>query len=150
MNTERADNYREAESWSAEFSRPRKVTYNAEDKDKLKFVPGYSRSVIDAFCEAGKSRNLDPPEEFFYSALRNFIKVVHPTLIATLKKTQINTLVALLDEREDNISNENNPRLWNHTKMSYLKHPPPGDVGISTALSLSGLYSKLSEKVPSW
>ena len=103
------------------------------------------KSLVDALCTAGKSNSLEPPGDFFFLPLRQFLDGAHITALNW--PLDAGALRVLLDEREDNESSTSNPRTWKFLDDGYLLRPNAGLISISKGLDLSSLYSTLSEKV---
>jgi hypothetical protein len=140
--------YHEAEVWSAEFSQQRTVAYHREDTDRLTFIMGQPKSLVDVFCEPGQSKSLDPPSSFLFSTLRNFLEQGCMNVLESRSSLNSKAHQVLIDEREDDQSDDSSRRRnWDYSALSYLLRPPRGNMGISTAVDLQSLHQILSEKV---
>ncbi len=132
-----------AKQWESLFGKQQILRYGAEDKDRLQFDRRDKKSLVDALCVAGKSSSLEPPGDFFFLPLRQFLDEADPTVLDRL--LNIGSVRVLLDERQDDQSSTSKPRVWDTSDNSYLLRPTPGLRGVSSALDLQSLYSTLSE-----
>lgn len=137
--------FEEAKRWEALFSKQQSLRYAAEDRDRLQFDRNDKRSLVDALCLVGKSSSLEPPGDFFFSPLRQFLDnadiaiLNHPSFPGDFR--------VQLDERQDNQSDSEHPRTWDSSAHSYFMRPPAGLQAVSASLDLPALYSILSENV---
>lgn len=133
--------------WETKFARRRIEMYAPED-ERLEYTSGDKASLIKAFCEARKSKHgVDPPESLWFSALRCFMGLAQSNVIDFSTPFHNDTLQALVDERQDVVSDERFTRSWNSGDRGYLDYPPPGKIKHSRAMNLSDLASVLSEEV---
>jgi hypothetical protein len=142
-------NYQAIAIWDRDFSKRRTIAYAGEDEQTLEFRAGDKGSLIAALCEPRMNRNLHPPDEFSYSALRNFLNSANIGVLDTSQHIR-STLIpqVLLDEREDPIRDTNAVRPWDTARNDgYLLRAPRGNIKYSEVINLRELLERLSERV---
>lgn len=139
-----------AERWNTLFASRKSLRYRAEDTHLVE-VP--QSGIIDKKKLVEKILNerstaLDPPPDFKYPALQQFLAGVDKI---RLKKPLTGTLpneIVLLDERRDTLTDGTDPKQWDMDgNPGYLAYPETGEVHFSGALNLESLIKRLSEPV---